>query len=459
MLLACPLVRSVPVDYVDPQEAEEVSDAAVNDCIVTNYAELKAALEDPAKFNNKCKTGTASAAIFTQCTGKFERDADGPIVLNSGITVWTIKPWCKTKPLGQDIKIDLGKNSNVAVIVAKPTTADTSSSFTLDNINFVFSGSGGSCTSEPCAVVQIDAFRTVTISNTKINAGNSAVAAASIPASGIRINSAETIKLERVGINQVQLDGILVEGGGKVEGKTVKVKGCGGNGLQYKTCASNDVKESLKLEGLPASSFIGNGNAGLLMDCLAAPESNTKAVPVTLSQVTFSKNAKRGMWLRGTFAVNIKKGSVDGNGDKESNICGGGVRVILRNTATVKTGLTVDGTTVKGNKAKYGAGICFQSRSTATVGSPLLPQSLLRLTGNPLVDNNEAKVCGGGLATIANLDTERMAVAIDRGTKWGKNEAEKGKTWCDALEGRDEDDGDFSKFKSIWFTDPSDIVN
>ena len=68
------------------------------------------------------------------------------------------------------------------------------------------------------------------------------------------------------------------------------------------------------------------------------------------------------------------------------------------------------------------------------------------------------QVCGGGMATIGDMVTERMAIAIDKGIIISGNKAEKGKTWCDILAAEDEDTGAtvLDNFKSIWFTESSD---
>jgi hypothetical protein len=62
----------------------------------------------------------------------------------------------------------------------------------------------------------------------------------------------------------------------------------------------------------------------------------------------------------------------------------------------------------------------------------------------------------GGMATIANMVTERMAVVIDKGNLISSNTAGKGQTWCDVLDSPDEDpdnpvSAEWQNFKPITF--------
>lgn len=68
-----------------------------------------------------------------------------------------------------------------------------------------------------------------------------------------------------------------------------------------------------------------------------------------------------------------------------------------------------------------------------------------------------AQVCGGGMATIGNMVTERMAITIDKGVEISGNRADKGKTWCDTLPAQDDDGATtLDNFKSFWFTESQD---
>jgi hypothetical protein len=55
------------------------------------------------------------------------------------------------------------------------------------------------------------------------------------------------------------------------------------------------------------------------------------------------------MWLRGTLDVLLDNAEVKDNGGA---FCGGGIRTIMRNTATAAARLKLKGSKVTGNKAK-----------------------------------------------------------------------------------------------------------
>lgn len=463
MLLASPLVKSVPVDYVDAQEPEEdVLAAADGGCTVTDFTELRAALTGAATYkgvgNKPCATTSTSATILLKClNSKYQRGNGGVIVLDNKIKEWTIKPFCKDPVT---VNINYGDNSDVAVMAA----AGPGTSFTMENLIFHFAGTGACTTAPttPCAIIKVEGFKAVSFKKVNINMNVDVKADVNkMPASGLHIKGADTIKLTDVSIKKLQDSGILVEDGGKLTAVDVKSDYNGQHGLSYTGCyAKLPAEASLSLEGSknlpksPVSLFSNNGGSGLYVDCGFAPAAVTKAVPVDITAVGFGKNAVHGMWLRGSFDVTAKGCTVQENGGSAQ--CGGGVRVILRNTAEVKTSLVVDGSRVTKNKAKYGAGICFQSRLAEGVTKPTdaeYKQSLLKLKGNPWLKDNEAAECGGGMATIGNMVMERMAIAIDKGIMISGNKAKQGKTWCDILAAEDEGITVLDNFKSIWFTE------
>jgi hypothetical protein len=313
-------------------------------------------------------------------------------------------------------------------------------------------------------VIKVEGFKKVTFKNVNINT-KSSLSADKLPAHGIHIMNADQISLEKVLIKQVGADGIRVEGGGKVVGAKVASNNNGMHGLEYTGCYARGVAAGIDLSG-PSSFFKENENSGLKVDCDYAPLGTTSPVPVVFNNVGFNSNKLRGVWLRGTLDVAAKKCTFSSNGKDGGAMCGGGVRVILRNTATAGTKLLLDqATKVIKNKAKYGAGICFQARSnvpeSTTDGNPeATKQSVLKLSGNPWLKDNKAEVCGGGLATIGNMKNERMAIGIDKGIVNSGNQAQPGKgaTWCDILNGPEEDTAttvatDWQSYKSIWLSE------
>ncbi|WIA15064.1 hypothetical protein OEZ85_001762 [Tetradesmus obliquus] len=334
--------------------------------------------------------------------------------------------------------------------------AGPGNTFRMKDLQLVFNGKSGAgaCKDDkPYAVIRVEGFKSVSFENVGINTYYTVISSG-MPASGIHIKGADTIKLDTVKVSSVAEHGILVEDGGEVEATDVSAGGCGKDGVHYTGCYQGTRAGISFRKG----SFLINGNSGLWMDCdFAHAPLASSAVPVAITNVSFYRNAAHGMWLRGSFEVTLKGGIVMDNGVKSPALCGGGVRVILRNTADVKTSLVVDGTKVTRNRAKYGGGICFQSRLADGVSGPSYQQSLLKLTGNPWLKDNKAEVCGGGMATIGNMVTERMAITIDKGVEISGNRADKGKTWCDTLPAQDDDGATtLDNFKSIWFTESQD---
>jgi hypothetical protein len=362
------LLIALPVLLLLPPPPCWLSVTDYEGCLVGNFTQLSAALstassyKDVTKAGKACKTATKAATITVACgpDRTFSRGGGAPLQLDADIANWKIKSNCylKAKPV-VDITIDYtGDKKGVAVLAATgPISGD--SSFALYDLNFVFSGQG-ECSGgeEKCAIIKVDGFKEVTFGNMNINSKN-AVAASSIPASGIHIVNADKVVLDKVSVKQVADHGIVVEGGAKVKGTTLSMLNCGKHGLKYKDGCYKSIVDGkaqawLALSG-PKSFFKENGGSGLYVDCDFAPSDMKEAMPVELKDASFSFNKVHGIWLRGTLDVAATKCAVNSNGGSQP-LCGGGVRVVLRNTGSAKTSLALDGTRVTKNKAKVSYG-------------------------------------------------------------------------------------------------------
>ncbi|WIA35256.1 hypothetical protein OEZ86_003715 [Tetradesmus obliquus] len=344
-LLACPSVKSSPVNFVGSQQAEDVVTASVG-CEVGNFSQFRNALANASKYRSTydrrpCVTSRSKATVTLKCTGTYTRGNGALIQLDPVIKDWAIVTNCVNAGHQKDTMIDFAPSNFDTDRVAVMAAAGPGNTFRMKDLQFVFNGKSGAgaCKDDkPCAFIRVEGFKSVSFENVGINTYN-AVIFSSMPASGIHIRGADTIKLDTVKVSSVAEHGILVEEGGEVE--------------------ATDP--------------------------------------------------------------------------------GGGRHEVTR------------------NRAKYGGGICFQSRLADGVSGPLYQQLLLKLTGNPWLKDNKAEVCGCGMATIGNMVTERMAIAIDKGVEISGNRADKGKTWCGILPAQDDDGAtSLDNFKSIWFTESQD---
>jgi hypothetical protein len=334
---------------------------------VTEFGKLRDALENATA--SACVVAPGTAVIKLKCGADtiFNRGNGAKIKADPTITDWEVTTGCATAPIGinklKDVTIDFAANPKFEtekVAVLKFETTAAGASFKMTHLNFIFKNKGVCSDTDGCAVINITGFKNVNITKVSMNTGAAAVPRENMPATGILIKNADAITLDRVWVVKMAESGIAVAGGGAVTATVLKMNFNGKHGFAYQGCYERpSVAASLSLSSVGAGAFTflsNNAKSGLFVDC----DFGATTVPINIKKVTFGSNSDHGMWLRGTFNVTLDGVDVKDNGRA---FCGGGIRAIMRNTATAKARLQLKGSKVTGNRAKVSSSSSSSSSS------------------------------------------------------------------------------------------------